>query len=185
MSKIKLTKQGIDKFTKGIKKPFENAIPFFKLLGVKIGNQTRATFRMEGARSGESKWPPFSPRTLRTLRGTWNIRYGTDKNPKRTAEELSKYKSKNNLWYKPGPMKGYQSQRRYGPNAKLLQASGEFMRSFRIRSVSRNSLRFGSLHRLAQQIMSSPKRPVLFVTRGDKEEYFRLFRSYVLRTMAI
>ena len=160
------------KIGKYLERPLKNSRLLFELLGVKIDANTQLTFRGEGARAGGgTKWKGFSSKTLKTDRGTWNIRYGTDKRPKRTAEQLKDYKTKNNLWYKPGPMKGYKGIRRYSSRSKLLQASGEFRKSFKVQKISKRRMHYGTKHKLAKKIMSNPRRNVLFVTGKDMNSF--------------
>ena len=120
--------------------------------------------------------------TLQTPRGTWNIRYGTDKSPKRTAAELAEYKTKNNLWFKLGPMKGYKGDRRYSSKSKLLQASGLFKMSFRKIRVSNRLMLSGTKHRLADKIQRRG-RQVLHVTNKDLRKYTKLWQNFLFRNL--
>jgi len=168
-------------FEKGVMKPFKDTRSMFLLLGAMIDRDTQLTFKAEGAYRDRPKWKKFSKKTLQTPRGTWNIRYGTDKKPKRTAAQLAQYKTDNNLWYKPGPMKGYRSDRRYSSSSKLLQASGMFKQSFRIININRTRMRYGTNMRLASKIMSNPERQVLHYTEQDEKRYTRLVVNWVNR----
>ena len=166
-------------FGKGLNKPIDNAKPYFIILGQMIDRDTTQTFRLKGARSGNPAWKDFSPKTLATRLGTPKIRYGTDKKPKRTAKQLAEYKIKYNLLFKPGPMKGYKSDRRYSKSSKLLQASGGFRNSFRVTRTTKQGLKFQTVHRLGGKIGSNPLRQVLFVTKGDLERYQKQFKIFV------
>ena len=137
------------------------------------------TFKLQGARDGFSAWPTYNKGkghilggTTRTKVGTWNIRYGTDKVPKRTAEELAAYKTENNLWYKRGPMKGYKSDRRYSAQSKLLQASGNFRNSFRSILVSKQRAVVGTTMPKADKIVKG--RPVIRISSQDRSQFAKL-----------
>lgn len=169
---LPFNKQSLERIVRGMSRPLTQTRSFFQLLGSWAHQQTQITFRSQGARSGNLPWPPFSPKTLATSLGTWKIRYGTDKNPKRTAAELASYKTKNKLWYVSGPMKGYRNERRYGKNSKLLQASGQFRKSFHIIGVRDKRMIYGTRHSLADKIIGNPSnfrryRPVLFMMPND------------------
>jgi len=179
---VKFNERGVDYITRSIKGPIKNAYGYFQWLGINIDQLTQLTFRVEGARSGHSKWVGYNRGkghilggTTRTKTGTWNIRYGTDKSPKRTAKELAQYKTDNNLWFRKGPMPGYQSDRRYSASSKLLQASGSFRRSFKTMKLTRKQVKYGSVFKLAGKIMEDPERQVLFVTRQDKKRWKNQF----------
>jgi hypothetical protein len=160
---------------KSMAAPFRETKEFFIKLGARYSRDTNLVFRMQGAAFGRRKWRPFALSTLRTKRGTPKIRYGTDKKPKRNAAQLARYKTDNNLWYKPGKMKGYKSDRRYGPNSKLLQASGGFKRSFEVIKTSKRRMIFGTRMKEAADIMSKPTRNVLGVSRKQEEAYSRMW----------
>lgn len=167
-------------------KPVENDGLFFKDLGILMDNDVQQQFRKEGAAGGPRaipqglRWPPLSDSTMFTKKHrTPKIRYGTDRKPKRTAAGLKEYKSKNNLWYKPGIMKGYEGTRRYSNNSKLLQASGGFRKSFRIQKVDDKGIEYGTrMGKLAKNIQKAPKRLVLFVTKKDRLRYLKKFTLY-------
>lgn len=171
--------QTIKRITQGISKPVTNAKVFFQTLGSKIFTQTMLTFKAQGARAGQQKWKSFSNKTLKTKLDTWRLRYGTDTKPKRNRKQLNKYKTENNLWYVPGPMKGYKGDRRYNRTSKLLQASGMFRESFKILKTSKKYLYFGTKHKLAKDIMSNPERNVLFVTDKDITLYRSMWRKFI------
>jgi hypothetical protein len=177
-------KRTTDAILKGISLPIRKNEKYFRIMSIMVDDATQMTFRLEGAR-GRKGWARFSKLTMQTPRGTWNIRYGTDKKPKRTAAELRKYKSDNNLWYKPGPMQGYKGDRRYGPNSKLLQASGEFRKSFKTISIRNGQMFYGirglKMRMLGKKIMSDPTRQVLFVTSADRKKWGKAFALFVDR----
>jgi hypothetical protein len=179
------TKEDMKRMLKDMSAPFLSTKEYFANLGARMDRDTTLVFRNEGAVYGRPKWTPFSPKTLKTRLGTWNIRYGTDKKPKRTARELRAYKTKNNLWFKPGPMKGYKSDRRYGPNSKLLQASGGFRRSFKVLSIGKLTMDYGTKMEEAEDIMDKPNRPVLMVTPAQEKSYQRMWRNFYLRKMSL
>jgi len=181
------------RITAGMMLPLKRTKLFFQGLGTKFFQQTMITFRTEGARAGHKKWlslnmgrgPGFfdtvKGSSTRTSLGTWKIRYGTDKKPKRNAEALKKYKTDNNLWYVPGPMKGYRSQRRYGPNSKPLQAGGMFRNSFKVIKTTNRFVKFGSMlnKQLVKNIQSNPTREVLFVEPQDYKTYRLIWRTFL------
>ena len=180
---IKLDRNTAKKITQGIIKPIKNPKPLFKILVTRIDRDTMKTFDNQGQWEGRKKWPPFSPKTLRTEVGTWKIRYGTDKRPKRTMEQLNKYKTEHGLWFKRGYMKGYESDRRYGGNSKLLQASGMFRASFRKLKETNKSITYGTNHKLAGKIGSKPVRQVLQYTKTDQKRYGKLIKTYWIKGM--
>ncbi len=133
---------------------------FMNLLGVKIDQQTQTTFRSLGARSNRKAWPALSINTIQTKGGKFRKRPGTD-TPKGSLKKL---------------------QRRYSANSRTLQASGLFRQSFGILKSTHKNLSYGTLHRLAKQIMRDPQsrfhRPVVFVTAADRDLYNRMFANW-------
>lgn len=180
---VRLDKRGTKVILKGIARPINDMRNYFNILGLKVDQNTQRTFRNQGARDGKPKWIGFNRgkgigfqgSTTRTKLGTWNIRYGSDKIPKRSASQLRDWKTQHNLWYKPGKMKGYESERRYSSSSKLLQAGGGFRKSFRLRSVTKRQMVYGTNYADAMKIMSNPTRQVLSVTGGDKKKWKREF----------
>jgi len=163
------------KILAGVAAPSKKYRDYFSILGTMIDTDVRITFRQEGQRGGRPKWHPFSEGTLRTPRGTWNIRYGTDLRGRPKGS------------YIPGQLR--KGVRRYSPTSKLLQAGRGFSRSFGIRSITDRQLVYGTNHAKAEEIMRSPAsrfhRPVLFVTAGDKERYAKRFKNWWLKGMKI
>ena len=174
------TKEGINNLLKDVGSPFNSFSQAFSALGILIDRDTQLQFRSLGARGG-TPWPGLSKKTVKTELGTWRIRYGTDKNPKRNSEELKTYKTANNLWYKPGYMKGYKNQRRYGPNSKPLVASGLFKKSFKTLKITNERLLYGTQYDNAENIMRN--RPVLVISTQDVERYATLFNKWYNRKL--
>ena len=143
------------------------------------------TFRNEGRRP--VKWKGLAESTKRTKRGTWNIRYGTDISPKMTAEELKDYKTANKLWYKPGPMKGYEGKRRYSDSSKPLQASGSFRKSWGVLRLDNKRMIYGSNYHVGGQLIAdkiqSYGRNVLFVLPKDELEFADKFLRFWFKRM--
>ena len=167
MGTTKTIKTGLSKNTAKVisglvAKPIKNALPYFKLIGLRIDQATQRTFKFEGSRDGRTGWKSFNNGqgvsakggTTRNKKGTWNHRYGTDN-------------SKN---------------RRYSASSKLLQASGSFRKSFQIIKATKKSLAYGirglKMRKLGLKIMSSPERQVLFVTKNDKTSWTNEFVKY-------
>ena len=177
-------------FVKGIGKPIKQALPYFQQLAIMIDTDTQNQFRSQGARSGKP-WKLFNNgrgagfydtkkgSTTRTAKGTWNIRYGTDKNPKRNKKQLRAYKTANDLWFKSGKMKGYESDTRYALNSKLLQKSGDFRKSFKATKITKNMVKYETNHELAGKIGKYPERQILAVTANDIRRYTAKFKSFV------
>lgn len=139
--------------TNGIAKPIRNSRGFFKRLGVLINRDISITFKNEGALpgSGFRKWKAFSPLTLKDKHGNWNRRPGTD-NAK---------------------------TRKYSASSKLLQASGLFKKSFGILWLTKRAVKVGTIHQLAGDIMSNPKREVIRVNNRVLGRYRELFFHWV------
>lgn len=150
-------------FVKGLKNPLGNAGDFFKTLGVVIDRDTILQFKTQGARGG-SKWKKLNNNTLRTKAGTYNIRYGTD------------LKGRTKGTYKPGALR--KGIRRYSSSSKPLLASGLFQKSFRIMTVNKRGLKYGTDHELAGKIGSNPTRQVLVVTKNDLETYEKMWAKH-------
>ncbi len=145
------------------------------------------TFRASGARDGLKAWPGYNRGkghilggATRTKTGTWNIRYGTGKKPKRTAAKLKEYKTENNLWFKRGPMKGYESDSRYSAGSKMLLASGGFRGSFRRLRLSDTVAVVGTTMPKADKIVGLKKggvrayRPVIRISSKDRSQFAKL-----------
>jgi hypothetical protein len=141
---------------------------FFDLLGIKIDQMTQLTFRVLGARSGMPSWrklslltlhpswkakksayPEYNGKRYNDMR--WNHRYGTDGASSRMYSEKS--------------------------NSNILQASGEFKRSFGIMKSTNKSLRYGTNHEKKGVI--GIDRPVLFVTADDRSIIGRMFMIFI------
>ena len=131
---------------------------FMNLLGVKIDGQTQQTFRGLGMRKlGGKSWPALSINTIQTKSGKFRRRPGTDGAKKR----------------------------RYSSSSKTLQASGLFRKSFGVLRSTHKILSFGTIHKLAGDIMRQPSsrfhRPVVFVTRLDRDLYNKMFANWYSR----
>ena len=132
---------------------------FNYLLGLMIQRDIDMTFRLEGERAGHPKWIDFKNGEgvigYLSNAGTWAKRYGTDES----------------------------KTRRYSSSSKLLQASGSFRKSFGtpfgIFVNTKRSIKVGTKHELAKDIMSSPKREVVFVTDKDIRKYRKLFQRWL------
>jgi hypothetical protein len=150
-------------FVDGISKPVNNALPYFKILGIEIDRGVQQQFRREGKAGGPRKipsemaWPPFSLNTLYTSMKTlkFNKRPGSDHK------------------------KGKKVRRRYSLRSKLLQASGMFRKSFRTTHVTKEKLKYQTVHKLGGKIGSNPFRPVLFVTDFDLKRYQRMWGKFI------
>ncbi len=163
---IDLNKDSVKKFTDVFEKPLQQTDVFFKLLGAKVHQKTMLTFRHQGERDDHKKWLNYNwgkghilGGSTRMKSGTWRIRYGTD------------------MKGRPG-MQGIprKTQRRYSETSKLLQASGEFMRSFRVTETDKKHMRYETNHEKASLIMR--RREVLFVTKNDLIEIRKMFLSF-------
>jgi hypothetical protein len=174
-------------FQNGLIKPTIKGKLFFrKLSSIVVDVDLQQQFRREGKAGGPRKipskweWPKFSENTLKTKAGTPRIRYGTDKKPKRTREELAKYKADSNIPVPipVGKMKGYRSQRRYSDSSKLMQASGSFRRSFGTIKITNKVLEYGTKHPLRKKIGKWPRRRFLFVTDQDNIRYANVYKRF-------
>ena len=172
---MKFNTKSVQKIMNGLAKPFEASQAFFVLLGSKIDQQTQQTFRGLGMRKGGgSLWPTWNKGrgfnvlggTTQTKAGTRKIRYGTDLRGKGM--------------HGTGKI-GYvrKGVRRYTGQSKLLQASGGFRKSFKLLKINKKGLMYGTQFKIAEEIMSKPARPVLFVSNTDSKQFFRLYRSFV------
>jgi len=175
---IKFDKNSGTIIAKGLLKPIKQAKTFFNILGVKVDQMAQLTFRVLGARAGHKKWIGYNRGrghilggTTRTKKGTWNIRYGTDLSGRAKGT------------YKPGVLR--KGIRRYSSSSKLLQASvsGGFRQSFKILTTTGKKLLYGSRMKIAEKIMSDPKRPVLFVTPKDRKSILNLWKIFYLKRM--
>lgn len=153
MKTIKFDNRAAKIITNGIIKPIKNSRGFFKRLGVLINRDIGIIFKHEGALpgSGFRKWKAFSPKTLKTIDGKWRHRPGTDNS----------------------------KTRKYGSTSKLLQASGLFRKSFGILRLSNKSVKVGTIHKLAQDIMSNPTREVVKTNTRVLRRYRDLFFRWV------
>ena len=167
---IEFDKAGIAYINKYLAKPIKNAKHYFFLLAQVIDRDKNFVFQNEGARSGHPKWKGFS---LFTLHPSWKVKsFGGG-----TALALQK-------WNKRPGTDGAKT-RRYNKSSKLLQASGEFKKSFYIQSISRNKLKYGSRLKLAGAIMSNPDRPVLFYTESDKKLWGQMFNKFYKKGLVV
>jgi hypothetical protein len=163
---MKFNNRAVRVITDGLLKPFRDIRNYWVLLGAKIDQQTQQTFRGLGKRTGGGEnWKDFSPKTLKTKKGTWKIRYGTDLKGKGMQGTFRK------------------GVRRYSSGSKLLQASGGFKKLFRPLKITKRGLLYGTRFKIAEEIMSNPARPVLFISDTDRSQFFRLFRTFVNRKM--
>lgn len=158
--------QAIRKIVRGMSAPIRDMRSFFNILGVMLDTDTKLTFMREGTRSGNPRWRDFSPGTLRTRAGTYNIRYGTDLRGRPRGTYI--------------PFKKRPGIRRYSSRSKLLQASGSFKRSFGVKSVTKRKLDYGTVFELAEEIIGKGRRQrqVLFITPGDEAKYARRFAKW-------
>ena len=148
---------------KGLEKPLKNTKTFFNVIGLQVDQLTQLTFRVLGARAGHKKWVGYSQRTLHPSwmtagglkynRDKWNRRRGTDGN----------------------------KTRRYSTNSKMLQAGGGFRQSWKILSTTNKKLVYGSRMKIADQIMSNPERPVLFLTSKDYRKIQTDWKGFLLK----
>lgn len=141
-----------------------NISDFWKLVALMFDQNVQQTFRGEGYRgAGTEAWPIFSPYTLHpvsTLGGTKSIVY--------------------DQWNKRPGTDGART-RRYTANSKLLQASGLFKQSFIVQEASEKTILYGTKHKLANEIMSSPTRQVLTVTDRDTQRLAVMAKDFYLR----
>jgi hypothetical protein len=163
-TKIYKGKNAYRKIAEGIGRPLKKTHTFFTELGAIVDQDTQLTFEREGARAGHPMWKRYSQNTLKTKSGTYRIQYGTDGTPKTDPSNRGKYRS---------------GVRRYGSATKLLQASREFRKSFKVLSANKRGLKYGTRYKLAEAIMSNPTRNVLFVTNQDRERYNRMFAKFI------
>jgi hypothetical protein len=147
---------------KGLTRPLKKTREYFSLMGALIDRQTQMQFRSEGGRAG-TKWKAFSPATLQSPSGLYNIRYGTD------------LKGRPKGTYTPGKKRDI---RRYSASSKLLQASGLFRKSFEVKKITNKNVVYGTNHELAGTIGSKPERQVLVVTDRDRQEFQRQFTKF-------
>lgn len=184
---VKFTKENIDRIIAKVRKPQENSLGFFVLLNAKLDQWTQIAFRAEGLRGGNPKWPSWNRGrgfnilggTTLTKAGTRKIRYGTDlsaKWPKNIGRPALKRGTTG--FIRTGV-------RRYTGSSKMLQASGGFRRSFGRIRVRKEGLNYGTTFNLAEKIMSSPTRQVLFITPQDEKEIMRMWLQYNSRLMQL
>ena len=148
-----------------LKRPFKDTRGMFTQLALTIDRDAMMTFKKQGEWEGRTKWQPFSSRTLQTDAGTWKIRYGTD------------LKGRPKGTYTPGVLR--KGIRRYSGSSKLLQAGGGFRMSFGVQKLTMKSMRYGTVHRLAEDIMSSPERQVIQFTEKDQKRYGTLLVRWI------
>jgi hypothetical protein len=159
------------KIADALEEPFRQSRKFLTRLGTVMDRDTSLVFRNEGNYSGHDKWKFFSINTLVTKRGTWKIRYGTDR------------KGRAKGTYKPGVLRP--GIRRYSPQSKLLQASGGFRKSFGVQRILNQRLIYGTNMEIAKDIMSDPVRNVLEVTKQDEQRYFNMWSKFYAETLPI
>ena len=164
---IELDRAGIKTITKGLKRPINNAKTFFDILGIKIAQATQLTFRNSGARAGHKAWVGYNRGQGHTLggstrmnSGTWRIRYGTDQTGKGMQ---GRFRS---------------GARRYSGASKMMQAGRGFQQSFKILKTTNDYMLYGTRMKIAEDIMSDPNRPVLFVTQKDKRMMLQQFLMF-------
>ena len=180
---VELNGPGIQKILDYIKRPVNNALPFFKNLGAYFYRTTNLTFKSEGARDEHPAWSSYKKSTLQTDAGTWKIRYGTDmKGIGRGA--LTELKKKWG-WGHIGYMR--KGARRYSFNSKMLQASGSFKDSFRTMWVDKSGIVFGSNYHAENDGASAAeiagKREILFLTMADKSFIRSYFSQFIKEAM--
>jgi hypothetical protein len=169
---IRLDKDTKNKFRKLFLNPFKDIRQYWTALLLMIDRDTQLTFRGQGARKGKpGAWEDYSPNTLVSKSGTWNIRYGTDLRGRPKGS------------YIPGKLR--RGIRRYSFSSKLLQASGMFRKSFGLIKMTRRRLEYGTQHKLAEDIMGTKNRNVLHVTASDEKRYLDLFGRWYVRGMRI
>lgn len=165
----------------GLNRPLRRGREFFAALALMVDRDAMLAFRRQGERGGHPRWKRFSENTLRTPAGTKKIRYGTDLRPL-DPEALRQLRAR---WIRTkgfgatGEMR--KGVRRYSSTSKLLQASGGFRNSFKIRMIRRNRMLYSTNHELAEKIMSHGPRNVLFITSRDEIRYLNQFRTFFLR----
>jgi hypothetical protein len=166
---LKLSKDTFKIIAKGISKPIRQAKPFFMRLAALQQRQTDDTFRRNGGRSGHRTWPELKQSTIKSKTGTPRIRYGTDGTPKAIYRKGD------------GKQRKFRSGvRRYGGTRdNILVASGMFRSSFKTQKITGAYLKFGTNFSLANSIMSSPTREVVFVTPKDRTLYWKMWKQYV------
>jgi hypothetical protein len=161
------------KMDKVLKRPFKDTRSMFTQLALMIDDDTMKTFKNQGEHQGRKRWPDFgrgqgvdyyrNPNT-----GLYAIRYGTT------------LKGRERGTYKPGVKRpGFGSKKRYNSSSQLLQASGAFRLTFGIQKLTMKSMRYGTRHKLAEQIMSDPARPTIQLTKKDEKRYGSLIIRYI------
>ena len=176
---MKFNNRSVKVITDGLLKPFKDVRNYWVLLGAKIDQHTQQVFRGLGKRTGGGEpWPTWNRGrgfnvlggTTLTEAGTRKIRYGTDLKGKGMH-------GKGQVGYVRTGV------RRYTGKSKMLQASGGFRKSFRPLKITKRGLLYGTKFKIAEEIMSNPARPVLFVSDTDRSQFFRLFRTFANRKM--
>lgn len=191
---FKFTKENLKKLNDGYLTPLNYTRDFLSSLLTKIDTDTQTQFQLEGGYNGRPKWRGYAvwftnryghiamESTKRTAAGTWKLRYGSWKKPNRKRDALLKYKEENKLFFKPGPMKGYRNDKRYGSDSKLLQASGTFRRSFKKITLTKDILRYGTKYEKAEKILSGG-RGVLYMTDREiaqiNSDFYTFFNKYL------
>ena len=144
---------------RGLGNTFKNTRSMFVTLGAMIDRDTQMTFSGQGHYLDRQKWIGFGKgkgvNVYRNKNGTWQKRPGTD-----------------------GAI-----TRRFSSASKLLQASGQFKQSFRILSIGRNKMRYGTQHTLAEKIMSNPTRNALYYTNQDQRRYGNIVFNWINRKL--
>jgi hypothetical protein len=151
---------------RGLMQPINNARYFFLTLGQMIDQDVNLTFRLKGARSGYPKWIDYNRgkgvgykgpnSTTRYPSGAWKRRRGTDD----------------------------AKRRQYNETSQMLQASGQFRKSFKTLRVTKDYLLYGSNltvkgKKIGAKIIEDPKRPVLYVTMADRIKYSYMFKKFI------
>ncbi len=160
---VNLDRKGIETIVDGLARPINNAKTFFDIIGIMLDQSVQLTFRNLGKRAGHKAWVGYNRGqghilggSTRMNSGTWRIRYGTDLKGK-------------------GMQGKKRSARRYSERSRMLQAGRGFQQSFKILKTTRNDVLYGTKMKIAENIMSDPNRPVLFVTQKDRRRMFNLF----------
>lgn len=172
MLQFNVNTSGVKKLIKNFQRIGGEGKQFFNLLGIEIDKMTQVNFRMLGARSGHEKWRPLS---LLSIHPSW----------KANNSEFPEYKGRR---YNPAKW----NRRRGTDNAKgrrfneasnnnILQASGEFKRSFKILQTTNNNLKYGTMQRIGDVKTTNiiGDREVLFVNEKDSGIIGRMFLNFI------
>jgi hypothetical protein len=171
MIQLNYDKKFFDKLWKAAEKPLLDLKPFWNILGAKMSADASLAFKMVGARNGNPRWQELS---LYTLHPVLTRRKGSG-----TFVDMDKWRPRIGT---DGIAHGKYSEK---SNSNILQASRAFSKSFSINGTynifksENKKMLFGTNHQMAKDIMSSPERNVLFITRIDQYNYNKLFQSYM------